>query len=110
MKFVRFGLSLWLCVAASPAAQGPSLSTVLNFQHRNTPTAQKYLIETMGGGVAVLDYNNDGLLDIFLVNSGALTEGSKTFARTLPANWNRLYRQGPVGTFTDVTASAKLDR
>ena len=42
----------------------------LDFNHVNSPTPQKYLIETMGGGVALLDYNNDGLLDIFLVNSG----------------------------------------
>ncbi|BDC49897.1 RNA-binding protein [Bryobacterales bacterium F-183] len=109
MSVKSFGLTLWLCVAASPAAQGPSL-VVLNFQHQNTPTQQKYLIETMGGGVAVLDYNNDGLLDIFLVNSGRIAEGSKTFARNQPAYWNRLYRQGPAGTFTDVTAAAKLDR
>src|SRR5271163_5355545 len=40
----------------------------LDFNHVNSPTPQKYLIETMGGGVALFDYNNDGLLDIFLVN------------------------------------------
>ena len=45
----------------------------LDFNHVNSPTPQKYLIETMGGGVALFDYNNDGLLDIFLVNSGQLT-------------------------------------
>lgn len=38
----------------------------LNFIQQNSPTPQKYLIETMPGGVALLDYNNDGLLDIFL--------------------------------------------
>ena len=40
------------------------------FRHDGSPTSQKYLIETMGGGVAVADFNRDGLLDIFLVNSG----------------------------------------
>ena len=45
----------------------------LDFNHVNSPTPQRYLIETMGGGVALFDYNNDGLLDIFLVNSGQLT-------------------------------------
>ena len=38
----------------------------LDFTHRNSPTPQKFLVETMGGGVAVLDYNSDGLLDVFL--------------------------------------------
>ena len=38
---------------------------VLDFTLQNSPTPQKYLIETMPGGVALLDYNNDGLLDIF---------------------------------------------
>jgi len=39
----------------------------LDFTLQNSPTPQKYLIETMPGGVALFDYNNDGLLDIFLV-------------------------------------------
>lgn len=83
----------------------------LDFVHQNSPTSQKYLIETMGGGVALLDYNNDGLLDIFLVNSGKLTEpekGPERFDRSNPRYWNRLYRQNADGTFTDVTATAGL--
>jgi enediyne biosynthesis protein E4 len=42
----------------------------VSFVLRNSPTSQKYLIETMPGGVALLDYNNDGLLDLFFVNAG----------------------------------------
>ena len=85
----------------------------LNFVHRNSPTSQKYLIETMGGGVALLDYNNDGLLDIFFVNSGRLDDPVKLpakFSRGAPAYWNRLYRQNPDGSFTDVTEQAGLAR
>jgi len=85
----------------------------VNFMHRNSPTAQKYLIETMGGGVALLDFNNDGLLDIFFVNSGHLDDPVKTpaqFARSDPAYWNRLYRQNRDGSFTDVTERAGLAR
>src|SRR5689334_17385592 len=83
----------------------------IDFRLRNSPTAQKYLIETMGGGVALLDYNRDGLLDIFLVNGGKLEDPVKLpadYARTDPAYWNRLYRQNADGTFTDVTAAAGL--
>lgn len=83
----------------------------LDFRHENSPTSQKYLIETMGGGVALLDYNNDGLLDIFFVNSGQLTgnpHGHEAFARSDPRYWNRLFRQNRDGTFTDVTEPAGL--
>ncbi|MGA8102513.1 MAG: CRTAC1 family protein [Candidatus Acidiferrales bacterium] len=83
----------------------------LDFIHRNSPTAQKYLIESMGGGVALLDYNNDGLLDIFLVNSGRLFDrpaAPEEFDRHDPQYWNRLYRQNPDGSFTDVTEAAGL--
>ena len=63
----------------------------------------------MGGGVAVLDYNNDGLLDIFLVNSGHLgADAKESFDRANPRYWNRLFRQNQDGTFTDVTAAAGL--
>jgi hypothetical protein len=83
----------------------------LNFTHQNSPTSQKYLIETMGGGVALLDYNNDGLLDIFFVNSGKLTDPMKTperFDRGTPRYWDRLFRQNLDGSFTDVTETAGL--
>ena len=81
----------------------------LVFHHENSPTPHKHLIETMGGGVALLDYNNDGLLDIFLVNSGHIGEVAKeSFDRTDPRYWNRLFRQNPDGTFTDVTEKAGL--
>ena len=56
----------------------------LDFVLQNSPTAQKYLIGTMPGGVALLDYNNDGLLDIFLVNGGRIKDPIQT-----PANFDR---------------------
>jgi enediyne biosynthesis protein E4 len=83
----------------------------VDFVLRNSPTPRKYLIETMPGGVALLDYNNDGLLDVFLVNGGQLQEpitGRPSFNRRDPAYWNRLYRQNKDGSFTDVTEEAGL--
>ena len=83
----------------------------LDFVLENSPTSQKYLIETMPGGVALLDYNNDGLLDIFLVNGGKVSDpmpSRESFDRTNPKYWNRLYRQNKDGTFTDVTKEAGL--
>ncbi len=83
----------------------------LDFTLQNSPTPQKYLIETMPGGVALLDYNNDGLLDIFLVNGGRVTDPMQTpenFDRHDPRYWNRLYRQNKDGSFTDVTQQAGL--
>ena len=88
-----------------------SLPHGLDFTLQNSPTPQKYLIETMPGGVALLDYNNDGLLDIFLVNGGRITSPMQTpenFDRHDPRYWNRLYRQNKDGSFTDVTEQAGL--
>jgi len=74
-------------------------------------TSKKYLIETMGSGVAVFDYDNDGLLDIFLVNGAPLSD--PTAKGTIPEkksekDWNRLYHQKKDGTFEDVTERAGL--
>lgn len=83
----------------------------IDFTLQNSPTPRKYLIETMPGGVALLDYNNDGLLDIFLVNGGRVTDPMQTpenFDRHDPRYWNRLYRQNKDGSFTDVTEQAGL--
>lgn len=81
----------------------------IDFVLRNSPTSRKYLIETMPGGVALLDYNNDGLLDIFLVNAGRVRDPLPrlpNFDRHEPSYWNRLYRQNKDGSFTDVTQQA----
>jgi len=112
-------LSRIICVSAlivsATATSGPILELRLppglDFTLQNSPTPQKYLIETMPGGVALLDYNNDGLLDIFFVNGGHVTSPMKTpedFDRSNPRYWNRLYRQNKGGSFTDVTEQAGL--
>ena len=83
----------------------------LDFVLENSPTPQKYLIETMPGGVALLDFNNDGLLDIFVVNGGRVSSPvtmPENFDRHDPRYWNRLYRQNRDGSFTDVTEQAGL--
>ena len=71
----------------------------------------KYLIEAMGGGVAMIDADGDGKLDLFFVNGAALKPGmgakdraDKTAARF----WNRLYHNNGNGTFTDSTEKAGL--
>src|SRR5438067_10531386 len=83
----------------------------LDFSLQNSPTPQKYLIETMPGGVALLDYNNDGLLDVFLVNGGRVTspmQSPENFDRKDPRYWNRPYRQNKDRSFTDVTEQSGL--
>ena len=69
-------------VLVAPMLAAPTLKhrepSGIDFVLRNSPTAQKYLIETMPGGIALLDYNNDGLLDIFVVNGGRITSPMHT--------------------------------
>jgi len=84
----------------------------VNFQYRSSHTSKKYLLETMGAGVALFDYDNDGRLDLYLVNGAPLSD--PTAKATVPQKtdsqyWNRLYRQKPDGTFEDVTERSGLE-
>jgi hypothetical protein len=96
--------------AAAPMFEVKQLRGI-DFILQNSPTKRKFLIETMPGGIALFDSNNDGLLDIFMVNGGRITEGlhvPEDFERSNPRYWNRLYRQNKDGSFTDVTQAAGL--
>jgi hypothetical protein len=74
----------------------------IRFKHNSGAFGKKYLPETMGGGVCVLDYDNDGWQDILFVNS--MDWPGHSGKASLPA----LYHNNHDGTFTDVTAKAGL--
>ena len=81
----------------------------VQFHHYASQTAKKYMLEIMGSGVALFDYDNDGRLDIFLVNGAPISDPTPLGAiprKTDPKYWNRLYHQKPDGTFEDVTERA----
>jgi enediyne biosynthesis protein E4 len=83
----------------------------IQFEYVSSHTPRKYLIETMGSGVALFDFDNDGRLDIFLVNGAALDDPTPKGTipqKTGPKQWNRLYHQKVDGTFEDVTEKAGL--
>ena len=81
------------------------------FLHRAYHTSHKYLLETMGSGVAAFDFDNDGLLDLFFTNGAPIPDPSPKGTvpvKSSPADWNRLYRQKKDGTYEDVTEKAGL--
>src|SRR5262250_2877337 len=73
----------------------------IHFVHDNAATADKYLIETMGSGCGWIDYDADGLLDLYLVNGAA----TRLYKPKKPLR-GALYRNNGDGTFTDVTEKA----
>jgi len=95
-------------LAAAPEAPGFQFSDVtagagIDFRHNSGAFGEKYLPETMGSGCAFLDYNQDGWMDILLVN-GMDWPGHKRGRSTM-----KLYRNNGDGTFTDATRQAGLD-
>jgi enediyne biosynthesis protein E4 len=91
--------------AASAAAfeeVAPAISGI-NWVHTSGRSPMAHLPETVGAGCAFLDYDNDGWLDIYLVNSGPCD-----FYQPSPPLRNALYRNNRDGTFTDVTEKARV--
>jgi enediyne biosynthesis protein E4 len=108
---------LLLCVvliSASPSGQAPpgtakkpgperparfvdvTAKALIGFVHTSGASPQKYMVETFGSGVGWIDYDNDGFQDLYFVNGA-------------PGAANVLYRNTGTGTFTDVTAKARVD-
>ena len=74
----------------------------LVFTANSCPTPNKNQPETMVAGVGLLDYDNDGYLDVYFVNGAAIPSLKKEG----PMYWNRLFHNNRDGTFTDVTEKA----
>jgi enediyne biosynthesis protein E4 len=83
----------------------------VQFRHAAPHTSKKYLLETIGSGVALFDYDNDGRLDLFIVNGAEINDPSPPVTvpqKTGSKYWNRLYPQKIDGTFEDMTEQAGL--
>ncbi len=113
---MKFSRREWLALAAAgvvgaPKLQGaageplfievPPSSSGIEFVHENAMSPEHYLPETLGPGAAFLDFDNDGWMDLYVVNSGPcdIWKPSKPIR-------NALYKNNRDGTFTDVTEKA----
>lgn len=107
-RLVTLGLLIASCQGSAPAPairfEEIARKAGLNFETRNGAKGRFNQIELMGGGVAVLDYNNDGCMDIFFTNGAEIP----SLRKTGPEFHNRLFRNNCDMTFTDVTEEAGL--
>jgi hypothetical protein len=99
-------------LAVTPSEAGPGVfedvtaASGINFTYRNGQEAGHYaILESLGGGVGLIDYDRDGLLDVFVTGGGYYDGPDKKAIRGYP---NRLYRNEGKGRFRDVTAEVGL--
>jgi hypothetical protein len=97
----RLPLALGATVPAYPFEEVLPSKSGITWVHQNGLSAERYLPETMGAGCAFFDFDKDGWMDIYLVNSGKCD----FYDPSLPLR-NALYKNNRDGTFTDVTEKA----
>src|SRR5947208_3085454 len=109
---LMFVVALWETASTSATASAPNeiftditQQAGITWQQFSGESPDRFLIETMGGGVAFFDFDNDGLLDIFFVNGGETPHGKSP----IPLS-NALYRNLGNGKFENLAAQAGVDK
>src|SRR5437867_12102956 len=101
-------LAIWTLLQTRPGPnlffEDVSVKAGIGFVLKNSISPARYYYETMTGGAAAFDFDNDGLLDIFFTN-GATIPGLEKADATF---YNRPYRNSGAGTFADVTERAGI--
>src|SRR5581483_7194552 len=82
----------------------------VSFRHFDSATPHHYIQETMGGGVAWIDYDGDGWPDLFCVQDGPVRSGPLAERADHSAPTHKLYCNNRDGTFTDVTEQVGLNK
>jgi len=111
VRFVLLSSIMVACLLQESSIGDPLEKGAIHFAFRpiaftleSCETPERHAPETMAGGVAVFDYNNDGNLDIFFTNGADIS----SLRKDSPKYWNRLFRNNGDGSFTDVTEQAGL--
>ena len=110
---ICFCVALFLCFLSVQLGYADGRSVVftdvtqdsgIKFKHYNGRSQRRHIVETMGAGAAFLDYDNDGFLDLYIINGGSLED-----KKSRVAYGNMLYRNNNgSGTFSDVTEKARV--
>jgi hypothetical protein len=108
-----FAILLLAAATSAPDVRFTDITETIgvDFTHQSSATSSKYLVETMGGGVALVDYDGDGRLDVFFTNGAKIDDPmpeGKLPDKSDRRFWNRLYRQNEDGRFVDVTEKTGL--
>jgi hypothetical protein len=116
MRPAVLGTAMLLAVVSLRAQTSVTFENVANavglsFTHINGASADNYLVETMGSGAAFLDYDNDGWIDLFVVDGGSVAPKPQAKAEPAapkPQAGHRLFHNDGNGIFTDVTAASGI--
>ena len=111
--FISAGILLVLSVTLSAQVKSIKFTDVtkkagIDFRYNFGDDSYVNILESSGSGVTVFDYNNDGLMDLFVMNGTWLKGISDESGKKYSNSSNALYRNNGDGTFTDVTAKAGL--
>ena len=104
--FLFLWVAVWTSAETLPVFVDVTEEAGIGFKHNNGKTAHKHIIETMGSGVVFFDYDADGNIDLYFVNSGTVPVDGVSIDTIKKTGSNVLYHNEGNGSFTDVTEKA----